>query len=117
MKEKADTYAPGCVSSTYIFDTSASLCAYPNRAVVSSRLPRAITYNGGVPDNIDLSNEAEILRYTNKNVVDSFAGAIPHEAHHAWQDGNYGYLGDMPKWVTEGGASLFGKRRCSHYRI
>jgi hypothetical protein len=109
MKAKADTYAPGCVSSTYVFDTSASLCAYPNRASVSSRLPRAITYNVNVPDDIDLSNESEILRYTNKKVVDSFAGALPHEAHHAWQDGSYGNASDIPKWLWEGGASIFGE--------
>jgi hypothetical protein len=49
------------------------------------------------------------LRYTNKKVVDSFAGAIPHEAHHAWQDGSYGNASDIPKWLWEGGASIFGE--------
>jgi hypothetical protein len=41
--------------------------------------------------------------------VDSFAGASAHEAHHSWQDGSYGNSRDMPKWVWEGAASLFGE--------
>ena len=105
--EQANVYAPGCVSSTYKFNGSASLCAHPNRSAIYSHLPTAVTMNGSAPDDIDLSSEAIILRYTNKGIADSFAGAAPHEAHHAWQDGNYGNANDVPKWLWEGGASIF----------
>ena len=42
--------------------------------------------NVSAPDDIDFSTESTVLRYTNKKIVDSFAGASAHEAHHAWQD-------------------------------
>jgi hypothetical protein len=109
LREQANIYAPGCVNSAYKFDGNASLCAYPNRSAIYSHLPTAVTMNRGAPDDIDLSSEAVILRYTNKKIVDSFAGAAPHEAHHAWQDGSYGNASDVPKWLWEGGASLFGE--------
>ena len=109
LREQANIYAPGCVNSAYKFDGNASLCAYPNRSAIYSHLPTAVTMNRGAPDDIDLSSEAGIFRYTNKKIVDSFAGAAPHEAHHAWQDGSYGNASDVPKWLWEGGASLFGE--------
>jgi hypothetical protein len=65
--------------------------------------------NVSAPDDIDLSSETAILRYTNKRIVDSFATAAPHEAHHVWQDGSYGNASDVPKWLWEGSASLFGE--------
>ena len=109
LREQANIYAPGCVSSTYKFEGNASLCAHPNRSAIYSHLPTAVTMNIGAPDDIDLSNETVILQYTNKQIVDSFSGAAPHEAHHAWQDGNYGNANDVPKWLWEGGASIFGE--------
>lgn len=109
LREQANIYAPGCVNSTYKFEGNASLCAHPNRSAIYSHLPTAVTMNSSAPDDIDLSNESIILRYTNKKIVDSFAGASPHEAHHAWQDGNYGNRSDVPKWLWEGGASIFGE--------
>ncbi len=109
LREQANIYAPGCVNSSYKFEGNASLCAYPNRSAIYSHLPTAVTMNVAAPDDIDLSSEALILRYTNKRIVDSFAGAAPHEAHHAWQDGSYGNASDVPKWLWEGGASLFGE--------
>ena len=109
LREQANIYAPGCINSSYKFEGNASLCAYPNRSAIYSHLPTAVTMNVSAPDDIDLSSETVILRYTNKRIVDSFAGAAPHEAHHAWQDGNYGNASDVPKWLWEGGASLFGE--------
>jgi hypothetical protein len=109
LREKADLYAPGCVNSSYQFSGSASLCAYPNRAVIYSHTPTAITMNVSAPDDIDLSTESTVLRYTNKKIVDSFAGASAHEAHHAWQGGSGGNSSDVPKWVVEGSASIFGE--------
>ena len=109
LRDQANIYAPGCVSSSYKFEGNASLCAYPNRSAIYSHLPTAVTMNASAPDDIDLSSEAAILRYTNKSIIDSFAGAAPHEAHHAWQDGNYGNGSDVPKWLWEGGASIFGE--------
>ena len=109
LREQANQYAPGCVNSTYKFEGNASLCANPTRSVIYSHLPTAVTMNVNAPDDIDLSDESVILRYTNKKIVDSFAAAAPHEAHHAWQDGNYGNAADVPKWVWEGGASIFGE--------
>jgi hypothetical protein len=109
LREQANIYAPGCVDSSYKFDGNASLCANPNRSAIYSHLPTAVTMNASAPDNIDLSNEVIVLKYTNKKIVDSFAGASPHEAHHAWQDGNYGNGKDVPKWLWEGGASIFGE--------
>ena len=88
LREQANIYAPGCVNTAYKFEGNASLCAYPNRSAIYSHLPTAVTMNVGVPDDIDLSSEAVILRYTNKKIMDSFAAAAPHEAHHAWQDGS-----------------------------
>jgi len=109
LRDQANIYAPGCVNSSYKFEGNASLCAYSNRSAIYSHLPTAVTMSASAPDDIDLSSEAVILRYTNKGIKDSFAGALPHEAHHAWQDGNYGNSSDVPKWLWEGGASLFGE--------
>lgn len=108
LREQANLYAPGCVNASYFFDTGASLCAYPTRSAVYIQMPRSITMNGSVPDDVDLSDLKVVLSYTNMAIIDSFASGTPHEALHAWQDGNYGNAGsDMPKWLWEGGASLF----------
>ena len=108
LREQANLYAPGCVSSSYFFDTGGSLCANPNRSAIFIQMPRSVTMNGSVPDDIDLSDLQLLLTYTKKAVIDSLASGTPHEALHAWQDGNYGTAGlDTPKWLWEGGASLF----------
>ena len=110
MREQAQKYAPGCVDASYRFNGSASLCAYPDRSALYSHLPTAVTMASAAPDNIDLTNPNEVFRFTNQKVLDEYVGMSPHEALHAWQDGNYGFAGkDMPKWVWEGGASIFGE--------
>jgi hypothetical protein len=108
LREKANLYAPGCVDNLYKFAGSASLCAYPNRSAIYSHLPTAVTMAIAAPDDIDLSNLNEMLRYTNKTVIENATyGAAAHEAHHAWQDGSYGNSQAVPKWLWEGGASIF----------
>lgn len=116
LREQANIYAYGCVNDSYKFSGNASLCAYPNRSAIYSHLPTAVTMNINAPDNLDLSTESEILKYTNKAIVASYFGAAPHEAHHAWQDGNYGNASDVPKWLWEGGASIFGEMVYARYQ-
>jgi hypothetical protein len=110
MREQANSFAPGCVDEKYRFIGSASLCALPNRSAIYSHLPTAVTMNISAPDDIDLSNLSEVLRYTNQKTLDQYEGMSPHEAHHAWAGGYYAYAGsDAPKWLWEGGASIFGE--------
>jgi len=108
LREQSNLYAPGCVSSSYVFSGSASLCARPSTSAIYSHLPTAVTMAIAAPDDIDLSNLNEMLRYTNKAIIDAATyGASAHEAHHAWQDGNFGNAQSVPKWLWEGGASIF----------
>jgi hypothetical protein len=110
MHEKSNVVAPGCVINTYKFSGAVNLCPYPDRSVISIHLPSAVTANGNTPDNVNFSNETEVLKYTTKKVLDNFTGAGPHEAHHAWQISNIGaYTPEVPDWVWEGSASLFGE--------
>lgn len=110
MHEKSNIVAPGCVINTYKFSGAVNLCPYPDRSVISIHLPSAVTANGNTPENVNFSNEIEVLKYTTKKVLDNFAGAGPHEAHHAWQISNIGaYTPEIPDWVWEGSASLFGE--------
>jgi hypothetical protein len=108
LRDKANVYAPGCVDKNYQFSGSASLCARPETSAIYSHLPTAVTMAVAAPDDIDLSSINEMLRYTNRAIIDSATyGASAHEAHHAWQDGNYGNALVVPKWLWEGGASIF----------
>ena len=117
LREQANLYAPGCINSNYKFNGSASLCANPQRSAIYSHMPTAVTMASAAPNDIDLTNLAEVFRYTNQAVLNTYDGMSPHEAHHAWQDGSYGGAGqDMPKWLWEGGASLFSEMSIAKMR-
>jgi hypothetical protein len=114
LRQQTNIYAPGCVSSAYKFSGSAAPCNSPSRntAVLYSHLPTAVTSATAAPDDIDLSNMAEILKYTNAGIVAGYPRMSPHEAFHAWQfgsirDSETGGWPNLPPWFVEGGASIF----------
>jgi hypothetical protein len=111
MHKQAKDLAPNCVAVNYVFSGNASLCATAKRAVVYSHLPTAITSASRTPDDVNLENSQEVLRYTNQNAIEQYWRAMPHEVFHSWQDGMFESTrlaaGTIPAWLWEGAAQFF----------
>lgn len=118
MHKQAAALAPNCVPTTYVFSGNASLCASAKRAVVYSHLPTAVTSASRTPDDINLENQQEVLRYTNQNAIDQYWRSMPHEVFHSWQDGMFEpsrvAAGTFPAWLWEGAAQFFSAIALAH---